>query len=216
MKTYYVNLALTTFLIQGAYSSQANSLDVQVRQLPSYDEGTFYDQSGEPKREMLRSSNQTQHSLNRMNQKDDGIPNEVMERTLSIIKPDAVQSGHIGNILSRFEQNGLRIVGLKMIHLTKDQAGRFYAVHQNRPFYRELTEFMASGPIVVIVLEGQGAIAKNRKLMGATDPKKAEKGTLRADFAESVSHNAVHGSDSPEAAREEIPFFFKPEELHSR
>jgi nucleoside-diphosphate kinase len=140
----------------------------------------------------------------------------VKEQTISIIKPDAVQNNHIGEIISRFEQAGLKIAAIKMTTLTKDQASKFYAVHRDRPFYDDLVNFMSSGPVVIMVLEGNQAIAKNRELMGATDPKKAEKGTLRADFAESMSRNAVHGSDSPETAKEEILFFFKPDEITHR
>lgn len=139
-----------------------------------------------------------------------------LQQTLSIIKPDAVGTNHIGDVISRFERAGLRIAGIKMVRLTKDQAGQFYGVHRERPFYPELVEFMSSGPVVVMVLEGENAIAKNRQLMGATNPAKAEPGTIRADFAQSVSRNAVHGSDSPEAAQEEIRFFFAPNELFLR
>lgn len=135
------------------------------------------------------------------------------EQTLSIIKPDAVAKNHIGAIISRFENNNLHVAGLKMVKLSKEQAGDFYAVHKDRPFYGELVEFMSSGPVVVIALEGDNAVAKNRELMGATDPKKAAKGTLRADFAESMGKNAVHGSDSVENAKNEVRFFFKDSEL---
>lgn len=131
-----------------------------------------------------------------------------MERTLSIIKPDAVAKNIIGKIYSRFEDNGLRIVAMRMLHLTQEQAERFYAVHRERSFFQDLVSFMTSGPIVVQVLEGENAIAKNREIMGATDPKKAEPGTIRADFAENVEENAVHGSDGPETAATEIGFFF--------
>lgn len=137
------------------------------------------------------------------------------ERTLSIIKPDAVAKGVIGAINSRFEQAGLRIVAARMMHLSRDQAKAFYAVHKERPFYNDLVSFMISGPVMVQVLEGNNAIIKNRELMGATDPSKAAPGTIRADFADSIDENAVHGSDSPETAANEIAFFFKPEELHS-
>ena len=130
------------------------------------------------------------------------------EQTLSIIKPDAVANHHIGAIVDRFEKGGLNVVAMKMLHLTPDQAGKFYAVHQEKPFYDELKTFMSSGPIVVQILEGESAIAKNRDIMGATDPKKAKPGTIRADFAESVGKNAVHGSDAPETALQEIAFFF--------
>ena len=131
-----------------------------------------------------------------------------MEQTLSIIKPDAVKKGVIGKILDRFESNGLRIAATKKIQLTKEQAGEFYAVHKERPFYGELVEFMTSGPVVVSVLEGENAVAKNRELMGATNPQEAEPGTIRADFAESIDANAVHGRDSLENAKKEIAFFF--------
>ena len=136
-----------------------------------------------------------------------------MEQTLSIIKPDAVAKGVIGKILDRFESNGLRIAALKKVQLTKEQAGEFYAVHKERPFFGELVEFMTSGPVVVSVLEGENAVAKNRELMGATDPKEAKPGTIRADFAKSIDANAVHGSDSLENAKKEIEFFFKKEEI---
>lgn len=132
----------------------------------------------------------------------------AIERTLSIIKPDAVKKNVIGRILARFESNGLKIVAARMIHLTKEQAGQFYAVHKDRPFYGELVEYMMTGPVVVSVLEGDGAVQKNRDLMGATDPKKAAPGTIRADFADSISANAVHGSDSVENAKVEVGFFF--------
>ncbi len=135
------------------------------------------------------------------------------EQTLSIIKPDAVKNHYIGDIISRFEDANLNIDAIKMTRMTKEQAEKFYAEHREKPFFPELVEFMSSGPIVAMVLEGNDVIAKNRKIMGATDPKKAEKDTLRADFAESVTRNAVHGSDSPEAAKREITFFFKADEI---
>lgn len=137
-----------------------------------------------------------------------------MEKTLSIIKPDAVKKGVIGRILDRFESNGLRIVAMKKIQLNKEQAEGFYAVHKERPFFKDLVEFMISGPVVVSVLEGENAVLKNRDLMGATNPKEAKAGTIRADFAESIDANAVHGSDSLENAKIEIEFFFKPNELY--
>lgn len=130
------------------------------------------------------------------------------QQTLSIIKPDAVAASHIGDIISRFEKAGLRVIQLRMVNLTKTQAEQFYAVHKERPFFAALTDFMSSGPTVAIVLEGPNAIAKNREIMGATDFKKAAPGTIRADFAQSVTKNAVHGSDSVESAKEEIAFFF--------
>jgi nucleoside-diphosphate kinase len=132
----------------------------------------------------------------------------AIERTLSIIKPDAVRRNVIGKILSRFEGAGLRIVAARMMHLSRAEAEAFYGVHRERPFFRDLVDFMTSGPIMVQVLEGEGAIAKNRELMGATDPKKAAAGSIRADFADSIDANAVHGSDAPETARAEVAFFF--------
>lgn len=138
------------------------------------------------------------------------------ERTLSIIKPDAVAKNVIGDIYSRFEKAGLKVVAAKMVHLTDEQAGEFYAVHQERPFYGELKSFMSSGPIMVQVLEGDNAIAKNREVMGATNPKEAAAGTIRADFADSIDANAVHGSDAPETAATEIAFFFDADHIFSR
>jgi len=140
----------------------------------------------------------------------------AVERTLSIVKPDAVAKNVIGQIYSRFEKVGLRIVAARMLQLSQKEAEGFYAVHRERPFFRDLVKFMISGPIMVQVLEGENAIARNRELMGATDPKKAEKGTIRADFADSIDANAVHGSDSAETARVEIAFFFPAIEICSR
>jgi len=140
----------------------------------------------------------------------------AQEQTLSIIKPDAVKADHIGDIIARFEKSGLHVAGLRMLLLSKQQAEAFYAVHKDRPFYNDLTTFMSSGPVVVMVLEGVNAIAKNREIMGATDPKKASSGTLRADFANSVTENAVHGSDSKENALTEIAFFFQANEIFSK
>ena len=136
-----------------------------------------------------------------------------MERTLSIIKPDAVKKGVIGKIVDRFESNGLRIAAMKKMQLSDDLAGQFYAIHAQRPFFKDLVEFMTSGPVVVMVLEGEGAVLKNRDLMGATNPKEAAPGTIRADFAESIDANAVHGSDSVENAQIEIGQFFSQFEL---
>ena len=132
----------------------------------------------------------------------------AIERTLSIIKPDAVKKNVIGDIYSRFEKNGLKIVAAKMIHLSQEQAGRFYEVHKERPFFPALVEFMSSGPIMVQALEGENAVLKNRELMGATNPQEAAPGTIRADFADSIDANAVHGSDATETAATEIAFFF--------
>ena len=140
----------------------------------------------------------------------------AVERTLSIIKPDAVAKNVIGKIYSRFETNGLKIVASRMIHLSRQDAEGFYAVHKERPFFKDLVEFMISGPVMIQVLEGESAIAKNRELMGATDPKKAEKGTIRADFAESIDANAVHGSDAPETAANEIAYFFPASQVFAR
>lgn len=140
----------------------------------------------------------------------------AIERTLSIIKPDAVAKNAIGAILARFEQGGLRIVAARMIHLTPQQAEGFYAVHRERPFYRDLVRFMTSGPVLVQVLEGENAVARNRELMGATNPQNAAPGTIRADFANNVEENAVHGSDSPENALIEINYFFLPQDICQR
>lgn len=140
----------------------------------------------------------------------------AVERTLSIIKPDAVAKNVIGEIYARFEKNGLKIVAARMRQLSRAEAEAFYGVHRARPFFKDLVDFMVSGPIMVQALEGENAIAKNRELMGATDPKKAEKGTIRADFADSIDANAVHGSDSPETAAVEVAFFFPGLEIHSR
>ena len=139
-----------------------------------------------------------------------------VERTLSIIKPDAVARNVIGEIYTRFERAGLKIVAAKMTWLARPDAEGFYAVHRERPFFKDLIEFMTSGPVMIQVLEGDNAIAKNRDLMGATDPKKAAAGTIRADFAQSIDANAVHGSDGPETAETEIEFFFPLQEIHSR
>lgn len=135
------------------------------------------------------------------------------ERTLSIIKPDAVAKHFIGEIIARFEKKGLEVVAAKLLRLTQKQAEEFYAVHKERPFFADLVKFMSSGPVFVQVLEGDDAIARNRQIMGATNPKDAAPGTIRADFAKSIDHNAVHGSDSKETAKAEIDFFFKPEEI---
>ncbi|HLU61263.1 MAG TPA: nucleoside-diphosphate kinase [Gammaproteobacteria bacterium] len=140
----------------------------------------------------------------------------ALERTLSIIKPDGVAKNIIGEVYSRFEKAGLKIVAAKMLHLSEEQAKEFYAVHKERPFYNDLVKFMISGPVMVQVLEGENAIAKNREVMGATNPKDAAPGTIRADFAETVDENVVHGSDAPETAKNEIAFFFKDSEICPR
>ncbi len=140
----------------------------------------------------------------------------AVERTLSIIKPDAVAKNVIGKIYQRFEDAGLKIVAAKMVWMSEKEAGAFYAVHKDRPFYKDLVAFMTSGPVMVQVLEGDNAIAKNRELMGTTDPKKAAPGTIRADFADSIDANAVHGSDAPETAKAEIAFFFPEMNIYLR
>lgn len=140
----------------------------------------------------------------------------MSERTLSIIKPDAVAKNVIGEIYTRFERAGLTIIAAKMRHLSKDEAGGFYAVHKERPFYNDLVDFMTSGPVMIQVLEGDDAIRLNRDLMGATNPQEAAPGTIRADFAESIDANAVHGSDAPETAATEIAYFFNDDEISSR
>ncbi|WRE94441.1 nucleoside-diphosphate kinase [Helicobacter pylori] len=137
----------------------------------------------------------------------------MKQRTLSIIKPDALKKKVVGKIIDRFESNGLEVVAMKRLYLSVKDAENFYAIHRERPFFKDLIEFMVSGPVVVMVLEGKDAVAKNRELMGATDPKLAQKGTIRADFAESIDANAVHGSDSLENARNEIAFFFAAREF---
>jgi len=139
----------------------------------------------------------------------------AIERTLSILKPDALEKGIIGKIIDRFESNGLKPVAVKMKKLTREEAAGFYAVHKDRPFFGELVDFMTSGPVVIMVLEGENAIAKNREIMGPTNPKDAPPGTIRGDFAKSIDANTVHGSDSPESARTEIAYFFSASEIVS-
>jgi nucleoside-diphosphate kinase len=140
----------------------------------------------------------------------------AVERTLSIIKPDAVAKNAIGQILARFEKSGLKVIAARMTHLSRRDAEGFYAVHKGRPFFNDLVEFMISGPVMIQVLEGDNAVLKNRDLMGATDPKKAAAGTIRADFAQSIDANAVHGSDAPETAAVEIGYFFPSHQVYSR
>jgi nucleoside-diphosphate kinase len=137
----------------------------------------------------------------------------ALERTFSIIKPDATRRNITGKVVAKLEEGGLRVVAQKRIHMTKDQAEGFYAVHKERPFFGELVEFMTSGPVVVQVLEGENAIVRNREIMGATNPAEAAPGTIRAEFAESIGENTVHGSDGPDTAKDEIGFFFTPEEI---
>jgi nucleoside-diphosphate kinase len=140
----------------------------------------------------------------------------ALERTLSIVKPDGVKGNHIGEVYRRFEKAGLSIIAARMLHLSQREAEGFYAVHRERPFYKDLVRYMISGPVIVQVLEGEGAIAKNRDIMGATDPKKAAPGTIRADLAASIEQNVVHGSDAADTAAREIAYFFSSTELHSR
>ena len=140
----------------------------------------------------------------------------ALERTLSIIKPDAVAKNVIGQIYARFEGAGLKVVAAKMVHLSRVEAEQFYAVHKARPFFNDLVNFMISGPVMIQALQGEGAILKNRDLMGATDPKKAAAGTIRADFAASIDANAVHGSDAPDTAQVEIAYFFASSQVHAR
>ncbi|MDO8953253.1 MAG: nucleoside-diphosphate kinase [Gammaproteobacteria bacterium] len=140
----------------------------------------------------------------------------TIERTLSIIKPDAVAKNVVGQIIARFEKAGLHVIAAKMVHLSEKTAGEFYAVHSARPFFKDLVNFMKSGPVLVLALEGENAIMTNRDLMGATDPKKADAGTIRADFADSIDANAVHGSDAPETAAQEIAFFFAGSDICNR
>jgi nucleoside-diphosphate kinase len=139
----------------------------------------------------------------------------AIERTLSIVKPDAVERGLVGAIIDRFEKGGLKPVAIRLERLSEAVAGGFYAVHRERPFYRDLVAYMTSGPVVVMVLEGEGAIARNREIMGATDPAKAAAGTIRKDFAQNIERNSVHGSDAPETARTEIAYFFRATEQHA-
>lgn len=140
----------------------------------------------------------------------------TMERTLSIVKPDAVSKNQIGEVIALLEKSGLKIIAAKMLHLSKEQAQGFYAVHKERPFYNDLVKFMTTGPALVMVLEGENAINKNREIMGATDPKKAAPGTIRARLAHNIEENVVHGSDAPDTAAFEISYFFKPEEILKR
>ena len=140
----------------------------------------------------------------------------AVEQTLSIVKPDATSKNHLGKIIDRFENNGLRVIGAKMVHLNKEKAEDFYAVHRERPFFGDLVNFMTTGPVLIMVLEGENAVLKNREIMGATDPKKAAPGTIRADFATSIEENAVHGSDSADNAKTEIAYFFSNDEVCNR
>lgn len=195
--TFLATLALHAGLIAQTADTQESTSQMKSTQRPlSSTTGNVNDLYAPPPPDELRS-------------------NQKIERTLSILKPDALKNRHIGDIISRFEDAGLHIAALKMVKLTPEDAGQFYQMHRDRPFYPDLVKFMSSGPIVVMVLEGDQAVSKNRQLMGATDPKKAEKGTIRADYATSIGQNTVHGSDSREAARQEIMFFFEPDEIYA-
>jgi nucleoside-diphosphate kinase len=234
MKSFFFLTLMTSFVLQMALFSQPNyervapQIEMQVRGVPSDyrqdNEGVEYgrdryEQNFSTGQQGMRPNAPMPSSVRAPNQAGytivDNMPQRKVERTLSILKPDAVRNRHIGDIISRYEDNGLRVVAIKMVKLNPDQAAQFYDIHRDRPFFKDLVQFMSSGPVVIMVLEGDQAVSKNRQLMGATDPSKADKGTIRADFAESVSQNAVHGSDSLESANKEIPFFFKPNEIYS-
>lgn len=200
--TFLTSLVLQIGLMAQPYNDNrsAPQIEVQVQRFPSNQE---------------RNDDRSNKGAYAPPSSDTLRPNQTTERTLSILKPDALKNRHIGGIISRFENAGLRVAAIKMIKLSPDQAAQFYSMHRDRPFFSDLVKYMSSGPVIAIVLEGDQAISKNRQLMGATDPKKAEKGTLRADFAKSITENAVHGSDSPEAAQQEITFFFQPNEIYA-
>lgn len=229
MKIFYFLPLFAAFVLQTGLIAQPNKanqskaqLDVQIQKLPSNQEGNYYDTSAPPPQierpygQDMNKNTRVEIQSTQKNGTRQNVQNDAKsERTLSILKPDALKNKHIGDIISRFEKEGLRVVAIKMTKLSPEQAGQFYKVHRDRPFFNNLVQYMSSGPVVILVLEGNQAISKNRALMGATDPKKAEKGTIRADFAQSMTENAVHGSDSPEAAQEEILFFFRPQEIFS-
>lgn len=224
MKHFYFLSLFTSIIFQGTLLAQPNSenqpksqLNVQIQRLPSENEGNYYDNSAPPPQIQSDFRSDTNAKIDARSPQNNASRqnNEKTERTLSILKPDALKNNHVGDIISRFEKDGLRVVAIKMTKLSPEQAGQFYNVHRDRPFYKSLVQYMSSGPVVILVLEGKQAISKNRALMGATDPKKADKGTIRADFAQSMTENAVHGSDSPESAQQEILFFFKPQEIYS-
>lgn len=167
----------------------------------------------------IQAASGEQNSSGEQNTKEPQTPTQqksVKEQTLSIIKPDAVSGNHVGEIISRFEKSGLHVIAIKSVWMTKEQAQTFYAIHKERPYFDALTEFMSSGPSIAIVLEGENAIAKNRQLMGVTDYRKAAPGTIRADFAQSIRKNCVHGSDCPNNANAEISFFFTKAEIFPR
>lgn len=193
---------------QKTADQKAPQLEVQMQKLPSNQEGNYYD----------AGTYVPQTSVDQLDAPRPASeqPKAGTERTLSIIKPDGVKNNHIGEIIARYEKAGLHVVAIKMVKLSKEQAEQFYQEHRERPFYRDLVDSMTSGPVVMMVLEGDQAVSKNRELMGATDPKKADKGTIRADFAKNVTQNTVHGSDSPESARREVLFFFPPNEMQNR
>ncbi len=230
MKYFSFLALLTSLVLQAGLMAQpyqnnqpAPQIEVQVQKLPSnHEEGSYFPkgtytgqtQAGNKDENRLSNSGYANDAY-APPQSDELRPNQKIERTLSILKPDALKNRHVGDIISRFEDAGLRVAAIKMIRLSSEQASQFYSMHRERLFFPDLVKYMSSGPIIVIVLEGNQAISKNRQLMGSTDPKKAEKGTIRADFAQSITENAVHGSDSPEAARQEIAFFFQPNEIYT-
>lgn len=175
---------------------------------------TGHSQTGSALEVRVRDSSNISQNDTDSSKTINNLQTQTLEQTLSIIKPDAVKNRHIGDIISRFEDKGLRVIALKMVKLNQEEAGKFYEVHKGRPFYMQLVEFMSSGPVVVMVLEGDHAISKTREIMGATNPKEAAQGTIRSDFAQSMTQNAVHGSDSPQTAREEIKFFFNADQIY--
>jgi nucleoside-diphosphate kinase len=226
--TFLISLALQVEMMAQPnpyYNNRTSSqLEVQAQQTPSYNDNDGQNPAGNAQPAIRPGQNRPTNSVNPPptnnayappQNTDELRPKQKIEWTLSILKPDVLKNRHIGDIISRFEDAGLRVAAIKMVQLTPEQAAQFYSIHREKPFFPELVQYMSSGPIVAMVLEGDRAISKNRELMGETDPRKAAKGTIRADFAESISHNAVHGSDSPESARQEIAFFFLPNEIYS-
>lgn len=221
MKYLFLSVFVTSFALQAGIVAHPNTnrstsgVDMYVQQVPSTGQGSGPEVRFSAPQIQTDSRQNGGSNTNSPSTIEDNMPKQNIQRTLSIIKPDAVRNRHIGDIISRFENNGLHVAAIKMVNLTSEQASQFYKIHSDRPFFKDLVQFMSSGPVVVMVLEGDEAVSKNRQLMGATDPSKAEKGTIRADFARSISQNAVHGSDTLQSANEEIPFFFKPNEIYS-
>jgi nucleoside-diphosphate kinase len=221
MKHLFLFAFVTSFALQAGIVAQPDAnrptprVEMHVQQLPSTSQGSDTEVRFSAPQIQADYRQNGRGDSNPPSQIEDNMPKQNIQRTLSIIKPDAVRNRHIGDIITRFENNGLHVAAIKMVNLTPEQAAQFYKIHRDRPFFKDLIQFMSSGPVVVMVLEGDEAVSKNRQLMGATDPSKAEKGTIRADFARSINQNAVHGSDSLQSANEEIPFFFKPNEIYS-